>query len=720
VKGHRRYRAPSEDAFARLMQWHSVAGFHVEPMPPIEVCDRYLDTAHGALLREGIVLRLRSKEGGVLASLRFLERASDGELAQASYEDGLERDGVNLPEGAFRSAVEQRTGGAALEVLLSFRQYRTSRALYAGDRLAGWLSLAVVADETDPRRPAISNEVEIDLVTTGTPDDLQRLDHELTQAGFRPDTYSKFERAFLRRARRDRNRLLLLPQERSALTEYVESEAAVERRRAEAILLAADGQDGSAISRRVGLAPSRVRHWREAFRTDRMRIFDSAARDPRIIEAEDAQPRFTVSELVSDPMALSRARRAASRSHEVDYLFARLRHGDIAAGAASAVPHDTARHVRPAPEGGEDEQIHPAHAAEDENGLTHKELWVHLSFGDTQQSPMPADGERTDREAQDPPTEESAMLSARSAVPFLPVAEDVATRVRPDEPLSTLASSVLGRAAGEIARLTSGIEAELQPTGLREIFASLEWVVAVLYLFEEQGDGQPLLTTEAESLQSDILTMEILSAAIEHLADSLADHSSAESAALALVRTLWSAEQRRVLDGGEERARLSARLSSFAESLASFAASEDAPERRPAVKHVLASSLRRRYEALQALENRIDSEELDLLELRAHLSVLEHQFALLDAAHAREPQQAIAQACRAVLSYIYESERAQRLAVCRDWLSAGGTANASLLDKSRNEAEVAAEVARQQLVIACGTLFTEDFRNQLAGARDAL
>lgn len=291
------YLAPDTDRFAALMQRRSLAGLHFEPMPPLKVRDRYLDTERAALLAAGYALRLREQDGATLATLRALDGRGDG----VSERFGPAK-GNALPAGRVRTAVEVLVGSEALGPLLVLRQYRTPRAVYDGVRLVGVLSLDVVTDDS-AGAPESWHEVEVEQARSGTPEDLRRLDAELREQALVPVLRSKFERALLRLGRAADGPLHLLPDERAALEALRSSGSSVERRRAEVILLAADGLPTRAVSYRASLSPSRVRHWKHAFRHERMQVFDMAEpeRNAPTVPAEPLG--FRVSELVERPAA---------------------------------------------------------------------------------------------------------------------------------------------------------------------------------------------------------------------------------------------------------------------------------------------------------------------------------------------------------------------------------------------------------------------------------
>lgn len=296
------YLISDTDRFVALMQRRSLAGFHFEPMPPLRVRDRYLDTTGADLLAAGHSLRLRSQEGTALATLRSLDGSTD--VSERLAEPAA------LPPRV-REAVGALVGGANLETLLAFRQYRTPRGVYDGRRLVGVLSLDAVTDDSTEVLESWT-EVEVELAANGTPEDLRRLDRDLVDVGFEAVARSKFERALFRLGRDADGPLYLLPDERAALEAFRTSESSVQRRRAEVLLLAAEGLPTRQISFKASLSPSRVRHWKHAFRHERMGVFDADVPERDTPAPAPERRGFRVSEVVEPPAADEAAARRTS------------------------------------------------------------------------------------------------------------------------------------------------------------------------------------------------------------------------------------------------------------------------------------------------------------------------------------------------------------------------------------------------------------------------
>lgn len=279
------------------MQERSIGTFPIGPMPPLELRDCYLDGETTPLLRAGLTLRLRFSEDVCTGVIQPIA----GQIsATVSQQIPVPPPGTKpvIPHGPLREAVEVFTGGIPLSPILDLRQYRTPRSLNLGNTPIGIISLDVVSDET-AARIGMWNTVEVELVPSAPENALDSIHSDFEARGIKEDSLTKFERGIMRRGASPDAPLLLLPTERELLEELLDSPVGVERRRAETILLTAEKLTAHEISRRVGLAPSRVRHWQNAFRTERLRVFDGGETDPQ--ETAEKEP-FTITPLVTAPI----------------------------------------------------------------------------------------------------------------------------------------------------------------------------------------------------------------------------------------------------------------------------------------------------------------------------------------------------------------------------------------------------------------------------------
>ena len=271
------YVARQPGPFSALLQARELGGFQLQALPPRRVNDRYEDTDDGALLSQGLTLRLREQEGEWTATLRPIRRGASGPAAEASYgvawtpPDGS----LPLPPGELAEAVRRIVGTDPVAPLIRLRQYRTPRLAYDKTRLVALLSFDVVVYEV-PGAHVVSNELEVELAQSGTDADLRRLVPVLQRNGLEPVRLTKLERGILRVHRSLDEPVLLLPEERAALDGYIASSEPMLQRRARVVQLDARGYRALTIAGQVGLSTSRVRHWQQQFREHRMGIFKPA------------------------------------------------------------------------------------------------------------------------------------------------------------------------------------------------------------------------------------------------------------------------------------------------------------------------------------------------------------------------------------------------------------------------------------------------------------
>ena len=291
------YGARQPGPFSALLQARNLGGFQLQALPPRRVNDRYEDTDDGALLAQGLTLRIREQEGEWSAALRPIRRGGAGVTAEASYgvawspPDGP----LPLPPGELADAVRRLVGTDPVAPLIRLRQYRTPRLAYDGTRLAALLSFDVVVYEV-PGAHVVSNELEVELGRKGTDADLRHLAPVLRQHGLEPVLLSKLERGVLRVHRSLDEPILLLPDERAALDAYLASSEPMLQRRARVVQLDARGYRALTIAGQVGLSTSRVRHWQQQFREHRMGIF--APSDDHAGPMAPVVPSYRVSEIV--------------------------------------------------------------------------------------------------------------------------------------------------------------------------------------------------------------------------------------------------------------------------------------------------------------------------------------------------------------------------------------------------------------------------------------
>ena len=260
--------------FAALIQAADLGGFRLDPLAPVRVRDQYWDTADGELLRSGLALRVREAAGERTATLRPLAGVDTARIPDTPLAPGDDAAGLRLPPGPLADALAERLGSDALRPLLALRQYRTPRIAYDGARPALLVSLDVVVYEI-PGAQVVSNEVEVEITAQGDDADLLRLDPALRHFDLEPEERTKLERGLLRLPRDLSEPVLLLPDERAALEQFAERGDPLVRRRARVLLLDAHGYRADTVAGQTGLSVARVRHWKERFREQRMAIFEA-------------------------------------------------------------------------------------------------------------------------------------------------------------------------------------------------------------------------------------------------------------------------------------------------------------------------------------------------------------------------------------------------------------------------------------------------------------
>ena len=253
-----------------MVQAAEIGGVKLEPRPPVRTHDRYYDTETGDLLRQNLALRVREQGGQRTAGLRTVDgrdRALPDDLDLLGA-DGQGRDLV-LPPGALAAAVREVAGDAALEPLLSLRQYRTPRVARDGEAVLGGLSFDVVVYEV-PGSRVVSNEVEVHD-RGGLLDALAPV---FDEQGLEPAQRSTFARALLRHPRTLGQPVLLLPDEARALEHAAAQGDTGVRRRAAVALLDARGFRPDTIAAQTGMSMARVKHWRQRFREVRLGVLE--------------------------------------------------------------------------------------------------------------------------------------------------------------------------------------------------------------------------------------------------------------------------------------------------------------------------------------------------------------------------------------------------------------------------------------------------------------
>lgn len=269
------YVASRPGSFSALVQAAEIGGFRLDPLLPTHVRDRYFDTRDGRLLCDGLALLVREADGRRTVCLRTV--GDEGESAALPPDVDLPPEHVNpsdLPPGPLAQAVWSRVEAAHLQPLLTLRQYRTPRIATRADRAVGLVSFDVVVYDV-PGAQVVTNEVEVEYSDDHRAGAALPLDAVLREHGLEPLDRSMFERGVLRLPRRLIDPVLLLPDERRRLEAAVETADTPVQRRALVVLLDAEGYRPDVIATQTGLSMDRVRYWKQQFREVRMHVLQT-------------------------------------------------------------------------------------------------------------------------------------------------------------------------------------------------------------------------------------------------------------------------------------------------------------------------------------------------------------------------------------------------------------------------------------------------------------
>ncbi len=193
-----KYAVADPAVFAALLALEAVAGYALRPAGERDLIDHYFDTAQRDLLRGGYTCRLREGhgDGRWVVTVKELAKAEGGVHQREEYESEIVRKAPpdRWPAGPARTIVTRLSKGQALAELFALRQHRVLRAVEEDGRAVGALSLDTVEIGLGGRR-TVTREVEIELGTGGTLDDLRAIGAGLEAYRLEPQSASKFERA---------------------------------------------------------------------------------------------------------------------------------------------------------------------------------------------------------------------------------------------------------------------------------------------------------------------------------------------------------------------------------------------------------------------------------------------------------------------------------------------------------------------------------------------
>jgi len=204
-----KFRIPDRKTYRMLLQLQELAGYSLAPLGRVQVTDRYYDTPDGHFLAASFSCRLRSQDGQILVTLKGLGGAEGGMHRRAEHEVALPSEMLNpadWPLGEARDLALELVGEASLQPLVDLKQIRAKRDLMDGERRVAEVSLDAVR-ATVGKRPTCYYEMEVELSSEGTEDDLYRVAAALQgEHGLTPEPRSKFERALSARGRGSRRR----------------------------------------------------------------------------------------------------------------------------------------------------------------------------------------------------------------------------------------------------------------------------------------------------------------------------------------------------------------------------------------------------------------------------------------------------------------------------------------------------------------------------------
>jgi triphosphatase len=193
-----KYSVADSAVFAALLELRELDGYALRPTGSRDVIDHYLDTPDRDILRGGYACRLREgeKDGRWLVTVKELGKADGAVHRREEHECEIPPNALpdEWPEGPAREIVTSLSAGEALVELFTLRQHRDLRAVEQDGRAVAELSLDTVEMHTGGRA-SVTHEVEIELESSGTLDDLHAIAAALKPYKLKAQSKSKFERA---------------------------------------------------------------------------------------------------------------------------------------------------------------------------------------------------------------------------------------------------------------------------------------------------------------------------------------------------------------------------------------------------------------------------------------------------------------------------------------------------------------------------------------------
>lgn len=154
-----KFRVPDSFTFEQLVEVETLGGYQVGIATSVEMHDRYLDTADGALLGAGFSCRLReTSRGARLLTIKSLEVSGSGLHVRQEIETVLPAgaavsDLPQWPMSEARDLVSALVGAKPLAELFDLRQQRFQRLILGADG-------------------SVLVEMSVDRVWPGGPDDV--------------------------------------------------------------------------------------------------------------------------------------------------------------------------------------------------------------------------------------------------------------------------------------------------------------------------------------------------------------------------------------------------------------------------------------------------------------------------------------------------------------------------------------------------------------------
>lgn len=192
-----KFSIPDEGTFQRLLEVTSLAGFSLEEQEVTDLHDRYLDTAGGAFRARGYACRIRQQDSQTLATLKGLGAVSGAIHRRTEYEVKLPEPlpPQDWPPTIARDLALRLGGDEPLLLLFEIHQSRHRRTLFDGHRAVAELNVDRVRPYRGNDVAPTTLELEVELLSDGSEQDLDRLTTELQQEWeLAPQARSKFQR----------------------------------------------------------------------------------------------------------------------------------------------------------------------------------------------------------------------------------------------------------------------------------------------------------------------------------------------------------------------------------------------------------------------------------------------------------------------------------------------------------------------------------------------